>query len=880
MSFIERLRTLLRRPQVEAEMEEELRHHLALEAEQHQARGLSPDAAARRARIDFGGIESVREAHRDARGMRWLEDFLADARHSIRSLRRSPVLALAAILTLALGIGANTAIFSAVNAVILRPLPFPEAEHLVMLWEENPEKGWYKNTSAPANYLDWKEQVAAFEDIAALADFDESTALTGEGETTLLTTSTVTGNYFSVLGVQPVIGRMFSPEETWATGTKVALLSEGTWRNRFGANPAIIGRSLTLDDEPVQIVGVIPDRANLFPHRRDLWRPMAWDPADRSRVFFRRAHWLQVIGRVEPGTTLAEANSQLQVTVRRLQADYPETNRTMGAGMTPLQEFLTGSTRQPLYILLGAVLLLLLIACGNVGNLLLVRAAGLEREVSLRLALGARRNRVVRQALTESLVISFVGGAVGLLLGWWGTFLLLRLQPAGMLPVQRIGMSWGVLWFIATITTLCGLLFGLAPAIWGARRVPAEALKEGAKSTGGLRVRRWSNALVISEVAIALLLTVGAGLLLRSFWQLQTVHPGFDGRGVHVTMISLPQSRYDTPDKIENFFGEVLRQARQIPGAVSVAGTTNPPLTGYLYTSDFKVAGWPDEKVGFEVAHRKVTREYFATMKVPVLQGRGFTEEDTQGSPPVVIINAAMAKSAFPGVNPIGQRLTFDKQPVPGSIWYTIIGVSGDERMVSLSDPAKLEVLEPLEQGPRRFMHVLVRTSGDPAAIGSQIRAIVGAIDPNIAIYSMETMDAIRARSLAERRFILTLLITFAGVGVVLAVVGVYGVMAQLARARVREMGIRIALGAEAGQVQWMVIRHGLRLVSIGLALGVAAALIATRALTSMLYEVTAADPATYLLVAVLLVTTAILACWLPAVRASRASPVAVLRAE
>ncbi|HWA15143.1 MAG TPA: ABC transporter permease, partial [Gemmatimonadales bacterium] len=663
MSLYERFRMLFRRGQVESEMEEELQHHLTLETERQAARGLSPEAAARRARVDFGGMEAVREAHRDARGTRWLEDLVADTRYAMRSLRRSPVLALAAIVTLALGIGANTAIFSAVNAVILRPLPFPSANRLVMLWEENSEKGWYQNVAAPANYLDWKEQVAAFEDIAAYADFDESSTLTGAGETTLLTTISVTGNYFSVLGVQPILGRGFTAEETWATGAKVAVLGEAAWRERFGANPEIIGRSLVLDDEPVQIVGVIPDRVNLSSRRRDLWVPMAWKPTDRAQVFFRRAHWLKVIGRVQPSTTLAEANSQLQVTVRRLQADYPETNRTMGAGMTPLQEFLTGKTRQPLYILLGAVMLLLLIACGNVGNLLLVRAAGLEREVSLRLALGARRNRVVRQALTESLVISFIGGAAGLLLGWWGTFVLLRLQPSGMLPVQQIGMSWGVLWVIATITTLCGLLFGLAPAISGARRVPAEALKEGGKATGGLRVRRWSNALVVSEVAIALLLTVGAGLLLRSFWQLQTVDPGFDGRGVQVTQIGLPEARYDSVEKIENFYREVMGQARHIPGVLSVAGTSTPPLTGYWYTSDFKVAGWPEEKVGFEVAHRKVTREYFETMQVAVLQGRGFTTEDTRGTSPVVIINATMARSAFPGVDPVGQRVTFDKVP-------------------------------------------------------------------------------------------------------------------------------------------------------------------------------------------------------------------------
>jgi putative ABC transport system permease protein len=877
-----RLRALVQTAQVEQEMDEEIRHHLVLETERNRQLGMTTADATRKARLDFGGLDATREAERDARGVRWLGDFAADVRYGLRSLRRSPVLAGAAILTLALGIGANTAIFSAVNAVILRPLPFFEPDRLLMLWEQNPEKGWYKNIVAPANMLDWKEQVPAFEDVAAWADWRPAITLTGEGRPILLNAAVVTGNFFSVLGVRPVAGRGFAPEETWQTGTPIAVLSERLWRDQFNADPGIVGRTLQLDGAAVQVVGIMPRSVGAFPFEgMDLWQPMAWNPERRSQVSFRRAHWLRAVARLRPEATREEADAQLQATARRLQLEYPATNRVMGAGMTPLHEFLVGDTREPLLVLLGAVAVLLLIACGNVGNLLLVRAAGMEREVAVRLALGAGRNRVVRQALTESLVLSLIGGAAGLVVGWWGTRLLVVLQPPEMLPVQQIGMSWPVLLYVFLCTLASALVFGAAPALWGAHRAPADALKEGGRSgSGGKTSKAWNDILVVGEVALALLLTVGACLVLRSYWRLQAVDPGFDPKGVLAVRVSIPDTRYDSPEKVRGFFAELLQRGRRLPGVTAAAGTSILPLRGLRWTSDFKAEGWGPDQVGFEVTHREVTPGYFRMMGVPVLRGRDFTDLDRADAQPVVLINRTMATRYFPGEDPIGRRVTFDRVPDSTSVWRTIVGVVQDEHQEGLATEPRHEFIVPVAQDGGSSMELLLKTTGNPADLGPSVRDLVAGMDPDLAIRSITTMDQVRAESLARQRFMLTLLGAFSLVGLVLAVVGVYGVMAQLARGRVREMGIRIALGARAAEVQWLVVRHGLRLVAAGLGVGLTAALLLSRSISGLLFQVEPVDPVTFLAVPLLLILSGASACWLPALRASRASPALALRAD
>ena len=879
--FAARARALLFRRATQQSLNDEIQFHIEQETAKNVRLGLSPDEARRQALVQFGGVARTREAHHDVYAARPIEELVADTRYTLRTFRRTPVLAGAAILTLALGVGANTAIFSAVNAVILRPLPFPKPEQLYMLWEENPEKGWYKEVAAPANMLDWREQVAAFADVMAYSDLVGTSTLTDGGEPTIVKPARATGNFFSVLGARAALGRTLLDAETWQTGHRVAVLSHHLWRDRFGSDPRVVGRTIHLDGVPVEIVGVMPASFGYPNEKVDLWGPWAWDPASRSRPSFRRAHWLRVVARLKPGVTEAEASAQLQAVVQRLQRDYPQTNRVMGAGMTPLHEFLVGNTRVPLLVLLGAVGLLLLIACANVGNLMLVKAADREREAALRMALGAGRRRLVRQALTESLVMSFLGGAAGIALGWWGTKALQAMQPAGMLRVSRFDFDWAVLGYVLLITTMSGLLFGLAPAIWASRRLPQDALKEGGRGgSQSRRMRRWGERLVVGEVALALLLSIGAGLLVRSLLQLQRVDPGFEPNGVLAARVSLPDARYDTGEKAVTFFSQLTDRLRAIPGVTGVAGVSDLPLASSGYTSDFTVEGWPAGTYGTEVTHTRVTPDYFTVMRTPLLAGRAFTGADRAQAPPVIIINEAFARKHFKGQNPVGQRIAFDKVPDSTTTWNTIVGVVKSAHQIKLDVEPTIESFEPLAQSPTSAMTMVVRTAGDPASLGPAVRRTVAEADATLALESMETVAAVRDSSLAEQRFLTTLLLLFASVGLALAVVGVYGVMAQMARRRVREMGIRLALGAQADDVRWLVVRNGLRLVVVGLVIGTAAAFVATRAMQTLLFGVAAKDPITFAVVPAVLVLTTLLATWVPANHASRADPATALRAE
>jgi len=876
-----RLRALLSPRATERSLNEEMEFHIEQETEKNLRLGMSHAEARRRALVEFGGLAQAREAHHEVYAARPLEETLADARYTLRTMRRTPALAGAAILTLALGIGANTAIFSAVNAVVLRPLPFPNPDQLYMVWEENPEKGWYKQVAAPANMLDWKEQVGAFADVMAYSEGFGTATLVENGEPIIVRPAFGTGNFFSVLGARAALGRTFADAETWTTGHPIAVLSHHLWRDRFGSDRNIIGRTIQLDGVGVQVVGVMPASFD-YPHEKvDLWQPWAWDPKNRQQVSFRRAHWLSVVARVKPGIGQVAANAQLQAVVKRLQRDYPATNRVMGAGITPLHEFLVGDTRLPLLVLLGAVGLLLLIACANVGNLMLVKAADREREAALRLALGAGRRRLVRQALTESLVMSFVGGVAGIALGIWGTRALQAMQPAGMLRVSHFDFDWVVFGYVLAVTTVSGLLFGIAPALWSSRRAPQDALKEGGRGgSQSRRMRRWGERLVIGEVALALMLSVGAALLVRSLLRLQQVDPGFDPNGAIAAQLDLPGTRYDTGDKANAFFSRLEEQLRSIPGVQSVGSTSNVPLTGGGYSSDFTVAGWPDGTYGSEVLHRRVTPDFFKVMRTPLLAGRAFTVGDRANGAQVVIINEAMAKKHFKGQDPVGQRITFDKVPDSSSTLNTIVGVVKDQHQTKLGIEPQIEVFEPLTQSPTNGMAMIVRTAGDPASLGPAIRRTVADMDRTLALSSVETLNQVRAESLARERFLTTLLLLFAGVGLALAVVGVYGVMAQMARRRVREMGIRLALGAQASDVRWLVVRNGLRLVTVGLVIGTAGAFAATRAMQALLFGVAPKDPLTFVAVPALLVLTALVATWMPASYASRADPATALRTE
>lgn len=876
-----RLRAAFRRRAADRELDEEIRFHLEREQEKNVSAGMSNADAWRRAYVSFGGVQQVREAHREVRSIPVLADASGDVRVALRALARRPALAGAAVITLALGLGANTAIFSAVDAAILRPLPFPAPDRLVMLGENNPEFNWHMESVAGANYLDWKEQVGAFQDIAAYTSGTDHGAVTGAGEPQLLTLQSVTGNFFTVLGGRPELGRGFADDETWDTTHASIVLSDHAWRAHFGADPGIVGRTIHLDGRLTQVIGVM-DAGFTFPSSTiDAWYTQGWDRASRSKVWFRRAHWLRAIARLKPGVSIDEANAQFQVVVRRLQQQYPVTNRVMGAGMVPLHTYLVGDTRTALLVLLAASGLLLLIACANVGNLMLVHANGRAPEVALRLALGAGPWRLTRQVLTESLVLSSLGGVAGFVLAWLGTRAITVLAPARTLPDTGVHIDWPVLAYTLAVTTACGVLFGIGPALWSARRAPGDALKEGGRGPHeGRRMRRWGEGLAVAEIALALMLTSGAGLLVRSLWRLAHVPPGFDPHGVLAVGLELPRARFDTTPKVNVFDDALLARARALRGVTDAAIVSHLPLTGTEWTSSFSIEGRRPGEYGSEVAHREVGPEYFHTMREPLLAGRTFNASDRERSPRVVLINDVVARRFFPGQNPIGQRLTFDKVPDSSSTWLTVVGVVGSEHQISLDAEPRIEMFTPQAQQPSGDIYLMVRTTSDPMALLPHLRSILHDIDPEQAMVETHTMDEIVATSMARARFLTTLLLVFATVGLALAVVGVYGVMAQLAQRRTHEMGIRLALGAPARAVRWLLVRHALGMVLPGLVIGTAAALLATQALRSVLYHIAPSDPLTFVAVPLALALSALVASWLPAAQASRVDPAQTLRVE
>jgi predicted permease len=813
------------------------------------------------------------------KGVGSMETLLQDLRYSLRVMLRNPAFTLTAVFVLALGIGANTAIFSAVDAVILRPLPFPHPERLFAIYETNPEKGWVKAQAAPANVLDWREQVNVFEDVAAYSEGSSQSALTGAGEPRLLRTTSVTGNFFSTLGVRAQLGRALTDEETWKSGEVPVVLSHKGWTDVFASDPHIIGRSMKLDGQPARVVGVMP-KSFAFPAEEvEAWSPYGFDPKNRAEVWFRRAHWLRPIARVRPGVTPQEANAQLQTVVNRLKQQYPVTNKYMGAGMTDLHEWVVGDTRVPLLVLLGAVGLLLLIACANVGNLLLVKAAARNRELAVRSALGAGRGRLVRQMLTESLVLSMVAGAYGLALGWLGTRVLSVMQPPRMLNVHTFALDPRVVTYTIIVTGVSALLFGVAPALWSSSAKIGEVLKQSGRSgSAGRRTRHVADAMVVAEIALAVLLVLGAGLLVRSFWKLQQVEAGFQSAGVLAVTLNLPAAKYDTDEKVAAFFHELQERVQRIPKVDAVGATTGLPLTGIGWTSDFSVAGRALDAYGTEVGHRQVMPGYFRTMHVPLLRGRTFTDADRAGAPRVVLINQTLAKKFFAGQDPVGQRITFDKVPDAKSTWRTIVGVVGDERIRELAMQPTIEFIAPAMQDASTYMSLVLHTRGSPAALTPAVRRVVAEMDPELPIFAVRTMDEVRAASVARQRFIMSILLVFAGVALVLAIVGVYGVTAQVARQRRQEIGIRVALGAQRRDVLALVVRQAVGVIGFGLVIGLVTAALASRAMSSMLYETAPTDAATYFGVALILAVSALIASSLPGLRATRVDPARALR--
>ena len=806
-----------------------------------------------------------------------------EIRFALRQLRKSPAFTIIAILTLALGIGANTAIFSVVNAVLLRPLPYKAPDQLVMIWEASQKDEIDKEPLSFPNFNDYRAQAQSFEGIGA---FTNSAPIlsAGDGEPERLTGAAVIGDFFSVLGVEPVLGRKFLPEENEDGKNRVVILSHAFWQRRFGADPNLVGQQITLNGNQYTVVGVMPpafqDPVAAAKRPVELWVPLALTEGMRNS---RRGDFLQVIARLKPNVSADQARAELQGIAKRLEQQYPDTNTGWTSFPVPLHQELTGNIRPALLVLLGAVAFLLLIACANVANLLLARASARQREIAVRSALGASRARIIRQLLTENVLLSLAGGAAGLLLAFWGTQALLAISPGNIPRLQSIGIDPQVLLFTIGISLATGVLFGLAPAVIVSKLNLNDTLKEGGRSSaegaGGRRVR---NGLAIAEIALSLILLVGAGLLIRSFLRLQEVKPGFNPDNVLTAQLALPVAKYAENQQVVNFYDQLLERLSPQPGVKAASVTTALPMGGGGDFLAFFVEGRRVARTDRvpDAESRVVGPDYFRTMEIALRRGRLLTEQETQDAPRAAVINETLAKKYFAGEDPIGKRITFGDPQSPEATWWTIVGIVGDVRQSSLATEPYSQVFRVYKQAPQRGMTVVVRTAGEPTSMVNTLRQQVWALDRQQPLHNVRTLEQVLADSIARPRFNTLLITILAGVALVLAAVGIYGVISYSVTQRTHEIGVRMALGASSGNVLRLVVGQGMFLAGVGLAVGVVGAFAVTRIMGSLLYDVTATDPLTYIVLVALLGFIALIASYIPARRAMRVDPVIALRNE
>jgi putative ABC transport system permease protein len=812
-----------------------------------------------------------------------METFWQDLRFSARMLVKSPGFSIIAVVALALGIGANTAIFSIVNAVLLRPLPYEDPGRLVVLSEETPQLPGM-SVSYP-NFLDWRDQNRAFEHLAAFRF--ASINITGSGEPERVQGRMVSANFFETLGVTPALGRAPMAEEDRAGATPVAVVSHNLWQQRLDSNPNLTGKTLTLDGRVFAIVGVMPAGFRFYNTPTDVFVPLGLEADSMSD---RDSHpGIYVLARLKPGVTIEQARADMDAVTGVLAQQYPVTNSNHSASVEFLHEDMVGSIRPALLVLLAAVACVLLIACANVSNLLLARATAREKEIAIRSALGASRGRLVRQLLTESLVLSLAGGALGLLLAVWGKDLLVALGPASLPRAQEITIDGSVLGFTLLIAVATGIVFGLVPAFQAARIDLNEALKDGGRSPGAGPGRRGlRDALVVSEIALSLVLLVGAGLMIRSFVRLVQVDPGFDARNVLTAQVALPDAKYPERPQVAAFFERALERVRASPGVESASLITPLPLTGDGWQSDFRIEGRPIPDRGEfpNTDIHLVGADYFQAMGVPLVRGRGFTPADRLGAVNVAVINATMARREWPGEDPIGKRLKVGgPEELAGpkekpEDWMTIVGVVGDVLQYGLDADPKTEVYIPHLQQPVSVGTLVVRAKADPASVTAAVREAIHGVDKDQPIYNVRTMEAIVSESVASRRLSMLLLGVFATVALVLAAGGVYGVMSYAVTQRTHEIGVRMALGAQPGDVLRLVVVQGMATVLVGIAVGLAGAFAGTRLMSNLLFGVDASDPATFVGIALLLTTVAFVASYIPARRAARVDPLVALRYE
>ena len=807
-----------------------------------------------------------------------------DLRYGARVLLKHKGFTLVAVLTLALGIGANTAIFSIVQAVLLRPLPFAQQEQLVMLWKQDTNAGSPFVELALAEVRDWQQQAHTFAGFAAMPAtvYGYGYVLTGRGDAVQLESSKVSGSFFSLLGVQPEYGRVFNENDDHLNGPKVAILSNRIWRKRFNADPNIIGQTITLTEQGFTVIGVMPAKFE-FPKGVDLWLPLKTTMIARAAEN-RGATFLQAVGRLKPGVTLAQAEADMNAVISRIASQHPETQATgHRIVIRPLAAYLFGDARPALWLLLGATGMLLLIATANIANLLLARATARRREFAVRAALGAGRFRLVRQCLSESLVLALAGGAGGVLLASWLIQLLIRVAPSDIPRIEEVGLNGTVLFFSLVATLLTAILCGLVPALTTARLDLNQALSEGGSKMSGERSGlRTRSALVIAEVAVTVVLLAGATLILRSFVNLSRVDLGFDPHHVLTMHLRVQGAKYGQPEARREFFRQLIERLEAQPGVVAASAVLIRPMEG--------TAGWdtPFTLEGQSVAQalknrvpnfEAVTPHYFRTFRIPMKAGREFTDEDTNQSPLTAIISETMAKTLFPGVDPLGKRIRLGAA-APEDPWRTIVGIAGDVRYRELQN-VRFDLYFPFAQWPSAFVnHFAVRTTTEPAALLATVRREVAAIDPTQAITRVATMDELVAANLAQSRFSAVLLNWLSGLALLMAAIGIYGVLAYSVARRTGEFGIRLALGAQAGDILRLVIGQGMRLVVVGLVLGLTASFALTRLIAGLLFEVSPTDPLSFAGIVLLLMAIALFACSLPARRATKVDPMVALRHE
>jgi len=878
-----RWRRLLRhvKPKPDAEVDAEIAFHLEMRAADYIARGLSPSSARRRALERFGDVGVVRDDvitidRRREKSMdrsELLHTWAQDVRYAVRSLRRSPGFAAVAAFTLALGIGANTAIFSVLNGVILKPLPYADPDRLVILWEST--RDLPEITVSYPDYLDWRARTHSFADIAIYNGYDVFN-LTGRGEPERVRGGLASSNLFSVLGVKPQFGRTFTPLDDRPGAPRVAVITDALWKRRFAGDRGVIGQTVQLDDDSYTIVGVMPASFRYTP--ADIWIPIGLF-ADTPR-FVRANHpGLIGLGRLKPRVTVAQMRAELKSVARDLEQQYPSVNTGIGATGAPLEERVVGSIRPALAVLTGAVGLVLLIACVNVANLLLGRAASRQREFAIRAALGAGRRRIIRQLLTESVVLALLGAAGGLAIAWAGVRVLVALDPSTVPRIGDIRIDGTVLVFALGIAIATGMLFGLAPALQALRRnSPAILKEEGRAVTAGRSRMRFRAALVVAEVALALVLLVGAGLLLRSFARLMHVDPGVDPRNVMTAFVQLPERKYPEAEQRTRFFEDFLTRVRALPGVSSAALATDLPITSSWQTT-LVWEGRPPRQAGGESFVNGVTVSpgYFSAMHMRLLAGRVFTDADARGAPPVMMVSETVVKRFFRGENPIGRRARFGPGTDDAS-WMTIIGVVNDVKDGGLAESSRGAFYLPMSQSSERSLWLVARSEAAPQALVPLIRRALSAMDPALPLSSTQTMEQVIDSSVAQPKFAMLLLTVFAAIALVLTGAGVYGVISYAVAQRTHEIGVRIALGARRAGVVGMVVRQVLAMAAGGIVLGGAGALAGGRLLASMLYDVRPTDPLTLAVVVSIVVSVAIAAAALPALRAARTDPITALR--